>query len=503
MLRVSIHDGHTSSVALMRDDKILYAIQEERLRKEKNVGGFPSGALEDTLKNNGISLDDVDEFVFAGNTAAYKMKTRGDVLNKYSNFFKEENFISLKKSLRHLKKEFLSVDEKSVKENYIKKEKNIRRSFLEKLGIPGEKIFFVEHHHCHASAAVYGSGMKDCVVVTSDSSGDGISGTVSIVSNGHIKRLASIDIGDSIGRLYSLVTYYMGMVPMEHEYKIMGMAPFAEGASQSRDIADYFHSLFEFPESSPLIYKRRKQVEPVYEFGSRLTEYLKFKRFDHICSGIQLFVQEFVTKWIRNILKDTGQRNVCLGGGLFMNVKLNQMIAELNEVNDVYIFPSCSDESNVFGALYSRYFEKNNEPPKKLEDYYLGGEFDDNLIESSFENYDFKNHKVTISYWDEIEKKVAQLLSDDKVVARFNGRMEFGARSLGNRSILANPANHDAVKIINNMIKKRDFWMPFAPSMINSEKYIVNPKRIKAPYMILTFQARQDKISSMIGAGQQ
>ena len=172
----------------------------------------------------------------------------------------------------------------------------------------------------------------------------------------------------------------------------------------------------------------------------------------------------------------------------------------------MYVFPSCGDETNCIGAAWAAYadFMKHEGleidiPP--LGPIYFGGEYNDEEIEDSIRDYNFTK-KVRITHFNDIEKKCAQLLAQDNVVARCKGRMEFGARALGNRSIMANAQSWTTVKVINEMIKMRDFWMPFAPSMISdyADTYIVNPKKLKAPYMIMAFDTKKDKLRNLIAA---
>lgn len=176
-----------------------------------------------------------------------------------------------------------------------------------------------------------------------------------------------------------------------------------------------------------------------------------------------------------------------------MNVKLNQKIAELNDVNNTTIVPSAGDESTVMGGCYfgyEKFCKENCLPfePKKIENLYLGTEYSDEEIEEYLQKNDYFN-KYLIEKPDNLNKKVAELLAQNKVVARFAGKMEFGARALGNRSILANPSSYETIRIINEMIKNRDFWMPFAATILKEEsnQYLINKKNIEAPFMAITF----------------
>lgn len=504
MYTIAIHDGHTAAAALAKDGEVVFAIQEERLVNEKNIGGFPENALAEILKRFKLSINDIDRFAFVGTAPerSASLVSRQAVLKKYGEFFRNSGKSNLSSKIKDIVRPMLSDSSIERYRGLKGKSENTRLIPLVEKGVPVEKISFYDHHLCHAAAAAYGwDAQEPYAVVTMDSSGDGISGTISVFKDGKLEKKAEIAKADSIARIYSLATYYMGMVPMEHEYKIMGMAPYSEGSQAARAIADYFISLFEISPDG-LSYRRREGVEPVYDMGARLLEFFKFKRFDHICGGLQLFIEEFATGWIKSILNQLQLRKIALSGGLFMNVKLNKRIMELDEVDDLFIFPSCGDESNVFGAAYLDWCEHTKKLPKPITHYYMGGDFTNEDIAKALAEYKFLNCEIEYQKEDSIETKIAEIIANNGVVARFNGAMEFGARALGNRSILANPSDPDAVKTINKMIKNRDFWMPFAPSMIDSDKYVINPKAIKTPYMIMTFDAKPDKIKVMAGAVQ-
>jgi carbamoyltransferase len=289
---------------------------------------------------------------------------------------------------------------------------------------------------------------------------------------------------------------------MEHEYKLMGMAPFASHSSQARAIADSFHELFEC-HSDGLIYQRTHACPRIQALGPWLLERYRFERFDNIAAGLQIFIEEFAVEWIRRLLTTLGVRKLAVAGGLFMNVKLNQIIAELDLVDDLFVFPSCGDESNVFGAAYSYYAESAGNIPEPLQNYYLGSSFDDSQILATLESFEFLKSGVRWHRSDDIEETVSELLSKGQIVARFSGREEFGARALGNRSILAPAGDPRAVQTINHMIKKRDFWMPFAPSCISPRDYVHNPKGLVSPYMMLTFTTDPRKRQQLVATIQE
>jgi len=233
-----------------------------------------------------------------------------------------------------------------------------------------------------------------------------------------------------------------------------------------------------------------------------LKELLEHKRFDWIAGGLQKFTEAILTRWVSTCLKETGIRRLALGGGIFMNVKVNKLIMELPEVAELFVYPSCGDETNAIGAAYWVYAQKAGVAKiTPIRDLYLGPEFSNDQVGEVLRRFNFKT-PVRYERLTPIEPRVARLLAEGRVVARFKGREEFGARALGNRSILANPADPIVVGLINDAIKARDFWMPFAPSILEerSADYIRNPKRVRAPYMILSFDTtdRCDEIRAAI-----
>jgi carbamoyltransferase len=193
---------------------------------------------------------------------------------------------------------------------------------------------------------------------------------------------------------------------------------------------------------------------------------------------------------VRNCVRATGINRVALGGGVFMNVKANKVIGELPEVQDVFCFPSSGDESTAVGAAWSAYSaapaatERRRPPIKPIDEIYWGTKYADDEIEQIL-----RRRSLRYRHYQDIESEVARLLAVGEVVARFKGRLEFGARALGNRSILADPSNPGIVRTINELIKNRDFWMPFACSILAEceREYIRNPKGIRSPYMMMTF----------------
>lgn len=488
MTILGIHDGHNACAALMTDGKILYVIQEERITKEKNRSGFPVHAIDLILKKTELTPGQIDIIGLNGNYMPRDMN-RTEMLEYYKSLC-NGSALSLN-IIKNRIKNFSPIAKPFEKAN--------KKSRLEKLRLQKfetSKARFLDHHTLHAASAYYGNGnfKDDILVLTNDGAGDRICATVSIGSQGRLKRVAEVHENNSIGILYAVFTFLNGMVPLEHEYKLMGMAPYADKKG-TRKIADLFWEMFEF-QPNGLTWKFTKGYSI---FGSlkKFKEFMHLKRFDHLMGGLQLFTEEFLAKWVNSCIEYTGINRVAMAGGTFMNVKANQKIMSMENVKSIFVFPSCGDESNTIGACYYLAAEKGLlQQMSPLENIYWGIEFTNDEIRKRFKQYPFKNHRYNIVYHENIEDKVAALLTGGNVVARFKGREEFGARSLGNRALLANPSKPDVIKEINEMIKNRDFWMPFASSIIDSEieRYVKINDKNTPYYMIMTYDTTQHAV---------
>jgi carbamoyltransferase len=481
---LGVHDGHNASAAILSEGKIIAAVQEERLSRNKNHAGVPQHAIVDVLSMAGLDRHDIRNVALAGAYMTYDHWEREQLLQVY------EHSAGFTQYVRD------SLKDTPIDKYYQSKKAQGRVNRFNAIGFEGRQLSPIDHHTCHASAAYFGSGWKDEVLVlTCDGSGDRISATVSIGRNGRIERLAAINESESIGDLYAMVTYYMGMMPLEHEYKIMGLAPYMGDNSKAKRFSKMFSDLFEFDPKAPLTWKRRKGVPPIHRSYGLLRSLLYRQRFDSIAAGLQQFTEDMLTIWVRNCVRETGIHRVACSGGVFMNVKANKEILSLPEVEELFIFPSCGDETNSIGSSYHVYAQHCRQAGKPidiqpLQDLYLGGSFSDADVESSIaacqERSAFKHKWV-----QNIEQHAAEFLARGEVVARAKSRMEFGARGLGNRSILARADSRDAVRHINDMIKSRDFWMPFAPSVLQerAHNYYQKPKAMSAPYMIIAFDS--------------
>jgi len=483
---LGIHDGHNAAAALMIDGRIVAAVQEERLTRRKNEVGFPKRAVEEVLSLGGVQRQDLDVIAVAGTHMPARLRGQ-DLIDAYAQ--RGTRVGQLKVRARG---SVLFPLYRSLKAG---KSMSVRTQELRENGLDCAKVRYYEHHLCHAAAAYWGSGLAGetpVLLLTCDGGGDGLSGSVSIGKGRDIQRIAAIGDSESLGNIYAITTFILGMRPWEHEYKLMGMAPYAreqEGKALARD----FEQLLRFRSDSALVWERGRHVPPTFGLLPMLEKVLKRQRFDTICAGLQIFTENLLAEWVRRCIRETGIHRLALSGGVFMNVKANKAILDLEEVETLFVFPSCGDETNAIGACYLAHVERGSEMPYQITDLYLGRGYSRDEIDAALSKLcEVPGIEVTSPH--DLSQAVAEQLAAGEVVARFNGRMEFGARALGNRSILANPSEGKVVRVINEMIKKRDFWMPFAPSLLpeHSSEYIVNPKGFKAPYMIMAFDTPEN-----------
>ncbi len=490
---LGIHTGHNSSASILINGKVITAIQEERLTRIKNFTGFPKQALDFVLSQSGLSIDDIDKVTYT------------DVFRITPSIFTEKkaiqsHFSQAPSALSWLElRNYLEMI-RPIGSIALKLRTKRRTNELVSYGIPGKKLCRVDHHTAHAASAYYGwaNFEKPILILTCDGCGDGLSATVNIGKSGVINRIASIQDNRSIGLIYAMVTLALGMKPNEHEYKLMGMAPYAHQDDAIR-VSKIFSSYFKTDTSNPLGWSTISKIPNTYWSYNTLRKDLEFERFDAICGGLQLWIEDFLVDWIRRCIKHTGIHSVALSGGVFMNVKANQRILQMEEVDELFIFPSCGDETNPIGAsLFVQACEEGVSDIKPLGPIYWGRSFSESEIQQAIVG-------ETPNYQDErpfdLPSKLEELIHKGEVVARFAGRDEFGARALGNRSILADPSRTDVIRIINDMIKNRDFWMPFACTILaeRADDYLINPKKMLAPYMITTFDTTNKQMEIIAG----
>lgn len=475
---LGIHDGHNASAALIRDGRLELALQEERLTRVKNQGDAPAGAAAAARQAAGGAIEAA---ALNGNYMNYGQWRRETIVADY-----EASSAWPSRWKQTLKNGVLD-------RVYQRRKAAQRYQHLEAAGISVRETAPVEHHLAHAAAAYYLSpwgsrtSRERVLVFTCDGSGDRLSATVSIGSRGALTRIAQTSEHDSIGRLYALVTRRLALLPLEHEYKVMGLAPYGAGAPGAAALARSFLDLFEFVPSG-LSWRRARGVPSMYAAFEPVGRMLARERFDAVAAAIQTFLERMLATWVQNAIRETGVRRIACSGGVFMNVKANLSVLDLAEVEEMFVFPSCGDESNSIGAA-AYLAAQAGEEIQPLGPLYFGEPVSDSEAEAALAP---AARKLRFCYAHDVESRTAAALAMGHIVARCSGAAEFGARALGNRSILARADAGSLQRELNRAIKGRDFWMPFAPSVLaeRAADYYEKPKPAVSPYMMFAFRSK-------------
>ena len=474
---LGVFDGHNAAAALFRDGRVQAVVQEERLTRVKNHFGPPERAVAAVLDLASLTAADVDEVHFA---SGYLSTARPP--GYMSQSFSDRYRTSLRQRLQRQVAASGPYRRRRARQRMAE-----RTAMARQWGFDRARIQFHDHHTAHAATAYHGLRRDDdpYLVLTLDGGGDGLAGSVWRGRGGELERVSTIAQEDSLGEIYAVTTHLLGFTPLEHEYKLMGMAPYASPEHAER-AASVFARYLELDPADPTRF-RRLIPEALSLLGPRLARNLERLRFDTICAGLQLFTERLLSAWVEACVRATGIGRVLGAGGVFMNVKANKVISELAAVDYFQAFPSSGDESLTFGVCYMAARERG-EAIAPIEHCYLGNEV--SLAEAR-EAVTAAGADLIAEEPEDMARRVAQLLADGEIVARAAGPMEFGARALGNRSILADPVNQDVVRVINQMIKKRDFWMPFAPVVLRhrADAYFPNAKNLPSPYMMNTFDS--------------
>lgn len=507
MIVLGISETHCATAAILRDGEVVGCASEERFSRLKNDAGYPKLAVDALLRELRLAPSQIDVVVLAGTRIpSYDWMNRVMRDEAYMRQYYGVRLLAPRRGLggraRKLGAKLGLLDPAPGKAPLTDTER--RAHVTDHLRVAAERVAIVDHHTCHAAAAYFGSPFagRPALVLTNDNSGDGLCATVSTARGVTLERHEATRSGPgSLGSFYTLVTLLLGMKPGEHEYKVMGLAPYAPAAAAELAAA-LLRTVFEFAEGKPCRFEWKKRG-PLYR---ALLEATLGLRFDGIAGGAQRLLEDWLLRWARLARGRYGAERLALGGGVFMNVKANMLLAQEEWVTELFVFPSCGDESNAVGAAYLGYLDlcaqqRIRPAPRAFGPAYLGPGIDDAEVEAVIRDRDLASrHRV--SEPPAMEARIAELLVSDGVVARCAGRMEFGARALGNRSILANPSDHRVVPLINRMIKNRDFWMPFAPSVLREREadYLLNPKGLASPYMMLAFPTNPKRRDEIVAA---
>ena len=483
---------HDSAAALILDGEIIAAAQEERFSRKKHDPSYPFNAVNYVLSEGKLRLSEVDHIVFFE-----KPFLKFERLLETYMAFAPKGFKSFSLSMP------LWLREKLFQKRYLfEKLKQHDEKFKDI-----NKIKFSEHHYSHAASAFYPSPFKEAIVLTLDGVGEWATTTVAIGKDNKLEMLKEIHFPHSLGLLYSAFTYYTGFKVNSGEYKVMGLAPY--GKPKYKDLI--IRELMDLKEDGSF-----KLNMKYFNYATGLT--MTNKKFSDlfgnpvrdpkkdllnnfhmdIASSIQAVTEEVVIRLTRNIAKEYKIKNLCLAGGVALNCVANGKILREKIFDDIWIQPAAGDAGGSLGAALAYWHHELNKSRTNFKDQmkgaYLGPKFSDKHIESQLNKLQCKYDKKTTK---EITSIVAKELSNSKTVGWFQGRMEFGPRALGGRSILADPRSEKMQKELNLKIKFRESFRPFAPSVLREDVNEWFELDIDSPYMLIVSEVKKDKQINM------
>lgn len=477
-----------SSACIVKDGEIIAAVAEERISRLKVDGKFPYQAIEEVLKIADISIDNVD---YVACTTIHPYENSKKYLDSAISTFKDTG-VMLKNKLKSFGYFTLY--------NKLKAKKEFNITLL-------NKTFTVEHndhHYCHAAGAYYASPFDDALVITLDGGGDGLDGGAYIGHKASLNRFIEIPHFQSPGTMYSALTHDLGFKRHRHEGKITGLAAYGNPDPKRlhlEDLLKYDPNKKRFISKQVAAHHKDLLSKSDY-FYPLLSEHSK----EDLAAVTQAIFEDEVVNFVvdaYNTACEKGHKpkNICLAGGCFANVKANQKIFDTQLFDDIFVFTAMGDDGLSVGAAlmsYYRHSKSSGKSHSQIEHTYFGPEFSDEEIKSGLDEYKLKYER-----YDDVEEKIGELLADGKIVARFNGRMEYGPRALGNRSILGAPFDSDINNWLNEKLNRTEF-MPFAPSILEeyANDYLVNYGDEKAAeFMTMTYDIKpgmKEKIPAVV-----
>ena len=454
---LGIGDHVSCGSALVEDGTITAAITDERLVREKMVFGVPRESIKMILERHNLKPDDIDA-VAVGTRNQHIIDGYVDFRNGWFGLQRgkyKQKLFELASQVSRYRSALPFLDDIYYlmrQPTFAKRRARIQEILREEFGITAP-VRFLDHHYCHVTSAYYTSGFKKATVVSIDGGGDGKSGKIYDVVDGSFQELLSISSFDSIGAFYSYITQLCGFKAGRHEGKITGLAAYGEPIY--------------VPQLEGILAQQNGSVKNVANvfFLSALKELERVlpADFNHrdLAASIQTHSEQLVVGVIKKWIEVTGHEDIALAGGVFANVKINQRVHEIPGIKSVFVHPGMGDEGMSVGAALGLYYELSGEKynPDKvtMEHVYLGPEYNDDQIQQ-----ELAKQGVEATRYDAVEPEIARLLYDGAVVARFNGRMEYGPRALGNRTILYRATDPTVNSWLNESLKRTEF-MPFAP----------------------------------------
>ncbi len=460
--------AHESAVGVLVDGKLVAAAAEERFTRVKNQGGFPHRALSWCMAKAGVSAADVDHVAYAA------LPFHRERLRDLEGFGRNLMFVATANDRAERKLAHLANYAKNLvfHSDWTGVERHIVHA-LEGYGL-GKKLVFVDHHRAHCAAAYYTSGFERALVVSLDGYGSGQAGSFYLGEGNGIRLLSPVPYPHSLGTFYRRVTQALGFKPNRHEGKIVGLAAFGDPSKLYDEVRDRFDF------SSDDYFRYKSSQDPYFE--RKLAA--RHSRED-VAAAYQKVLEDVATTYIERWVRRTGATRIACAGGVFANVKMNQRVMEIPGVEEMFVFPAMGDGGVGVGAAYALQADLTGTlSPTRLPNAYLGPAYTDREIERAL-----VASGMAFKQPPSMTESVAAHLVENRVVARFDGAMEFGPRALGNRSILYPAKDPTVNKWLNDRLRRTEF-MPFAPITLASraEELYSNVDRMRytAEFMTIT-----------------
>ena len=479
---------HDSAAALIVDGKIISAAQEERFSRIKHDASYPKNAINFILESNNLKLNDIDFIVFFEKPFLKFERLLETYLAFAPKGFKSFS-LSMPMWLREklFQKKFLFEKLKQHDGNF----KNI------------SKLKFSEHHYSHAASAFFPSPFEEAIILTLDGVGEWATSTLAIGKKNELKIIKEIHFPHSLGLLYSAFTYYTGFKVNSGEYKVMGLAPYGKPIYKDLifekliDVKDdgSFKLDMSFFNYATGLTMTNKKFSNLFNQPVRDPKKDKLTQFHmNIAASVQAVTEEIVMKLTKSAAQEYNINKLCLAGGVALNCVANGKIIKEKIFENVWIQPAAGDAGGSLGAALAYWYKELEKPRNEFKDQmqgsYLGPKFNDDYIEKKLNSLDANYKKLKK---EDTIKIVAKELSKEKTVGWFQGRMEFGPRALGSRSILADPRSEKMQKELNLKIKFRESFRPFAPSVLREDLNDWFEMNFDSPYMLLVAEVKKEK----------
>ena len=484
---------HDSAATILIDGKIIAAAQEERFTRKKHDANYPYNAIKFVLDYSNLKLDEVDQIIFFE-----KPFLKFERLLETYLAFAPRGFKSFCKAMPIWLKDKL-FQKKMLYDQLKEQDKNFDNI---------DKIFFSEHHLSHAASAFFPSPFEEAVVLTADGVGEWATTTVAIGKGNNLEIKKEIHFPHSLGLLYSAFTYYTGFKVNSGEYKLMGLAPYGTPKYYNKIVSN----LIDIKKDGTF---RLNQKYFNYATGLTMTNSKFDKLFDNsrrdpkkeklnqfhmdIASSIQKVTEDIMIKLTKSLKKEYKSKNLCLAGGVALNCVANGKILKENIFENIWIQPASGDAGGSLGAALALWYVENQNKrivnhEDSMQGTYLGPHFTQKEIESELKilgaNFNILDEESLIS-------KTATVLSSGESVGWFQGRMEFGPRALGARSILGDPRSANMQKNLNIKVKFRESFRPFAPSVLKDDLSKWFNMNSSSPYMLMVADVNEDKVIKM------